>query len=100
MSEDNQPVEKKYSPEEIKKMRENTIKYYKDQIEVLKLQDHFEKLSASIAESQAKTMMYNIKMATMAMGPKLDEKDKEEEEGKKREIAVPQEKGPEPIITP
>ncbi len=100
MSEENQPVEKKYSPEELKKMRDNTMQYYKEQIQVLKLQDEFEKLHASIVESQAKTMMYNIKMATMAMGPKLDEKDKEEEEVKVRETPLPQEKTPELTITP
>ncbi len=101
MSEENQPVEKTYTPEELKKMRDNTIQYYKDQNQVLKLQDEFERLQANIAESQAKVMMYRIKMATMAMGPKLDEKDREEEEADKgRETPAAQEKAPELTITP
>ena len=60
---------KEYSPEELKAMRDNMVKYYTEQIKVLKLQDEFEKLHAQIAENQAKTMMNNIRMAQMAMGP-------------------------------
>lgn len=70
--------EKQYSPEELKQMRENMIKYYTEQIKVLKLQDEFERLHANIAENQAKTMMNNIRMAQMAMGPKEEKETKEE----------------------
>jgi hypothetical protein len=64
--------EKEYTPEELKAMQENMKKYYTTQIAILKLQDEFERLHANIAESQAKTMMNQIRMAQMAAGPPKD----------------------------
>lgn len=64
-----QEQEKQYTPEELKQMRANTIEYYKNQNQVLKLQVEFEELQARIAEAQSKTMMNRIRMAQMAMGP-------------------------------
>jgi CHASE3 domain sensor protein len=61
--------EKEFTPEQLKEMRANMKNYYKEQIDVLKLQDEFERLHASIAENQAKTMMNQIRMAQMAAGP-------------------------------
>ena len=72
MSETNQTEapEKELTPEEIKERRAKIKEYYKDQIETLKLQDEYERLSANIAENQAKAMMNHIRMVQMAQGPK------------------------------
>jgi CHASE3 domain sensor protein len=78
--------EKEYSPEQLKEMRDNMTKYYTEQIKVLKLQDEFEKLHAQIAENQAKTMMNNIRMAQMAMGPPKETKKGPEGEIKARKL--------------
>lgn len=79
-----QEQEKEYTPEELKQMRANTIEYYKNQNQVLRLQVEFEELQARIAEAQSKTMMHRIRMAQMAMGPpKETPKDNPDTEDKK-----------------
>jgi CHASE3 domain sensor protein len=83
LNEQDAPVEKEYTPEELKQMRERMMKSYKESIEVLKLQDEFEKLTANIAESQAKTMMNQIRMAQMAMGPPKETPDPEGDKKRK-----------------
>lgn len=61
--------EKEYTPGELREMRDRMKRSYRDSIEVLKLQDELERLTANIAESQAKAMMNHIRMAQMAQGP-------------------------------
>lgn len=62
--------EKKYTPEQLKQMRENMKQSYREQIDILDLQLKFEKLNADIAENQARAMMNVLRMAQMKMGPK------------------------------
>jgi CHASE3 domain sensor protein len=86
LNEQDAPVEKEYTPEELKQMRERMMKSYKESIEVLKLQDEFERLTANIAESQAKTMMNQIRMAQMAMGPPKETPASDPENPSKRKL--------------
>lgn len=72
MSEETKPTEtqeKVLTPEELKEKRANVMEFYRQQNEVLTLQDEYERLHASIAESQTKTMMNHIRQAQMAAGP-------------------------------
>ncbi len=47
-----QEVEKEPTPEEVEKMRQNMIEYYKTQITVLEPQAEYEKLMADIEENR------------------------------------------------
>lgn len=76
--------EEQYSPEEIKKMRQNMMSYYKDQIALLKLQSQYEVLLADIEEARAKKLAMQIRQAQMMAGPPEEEFTEEEQEEMQR----------------
>ena len=51
-----QPPVKQYTTEELLQMKKDTIKFYKDQIDVLKIEAQFYDLKASIEESKAREL--------------------------------------------
>lgn len=58
------PVEeKKYSPEEIAKMRKNMIKFYTDELPFLKLEEKYERLLADIEEHKVRKIVAVQKQA-------------------------------------
>jgi hypothetical protein len=71
---ENQPeTEKKLSPEEIKLMRDNMIKYFKDQKAYLTAQVEHEELISRLSKARAERMMYDIRLAQMMAGPSEEE---------------------------
>jgi hypothetical protein len=66
----NQDTQKReMSPEEMEQARQNLIKFYTTQNEVLELQDKFHKMKADIAENDARELMWTIRKAQMLQGP-------------------------------
>lgn len=64
--------ERQMTPEELEQARKNLLKYYKEQNEILTLQDKFQSLKANIAENQAKELMWIIRKGQMLQGPPKD----------------------------
>lgn len=72
--------ERKYTPEEIKKMRDNMIKHYKGEITVLKTQAEYEKLLADIEESKARRYHAMATQAQLFAGTNDEELEQPEEQ--------------------
>jgi hypothetical protein len=73
MNQENQEAEaeaqRDYTPEEIERMRKDTIKFYKDKISVLALQAEHEDLLAKIAEAQLRQVTAIIRRAQLTTAP-------------------------------
>lgn len=71
MNQENQEAEaqRDYTPEEIERMRKDTIKFYKDKISVLSLQAEHEDLLAKIAEAQLRQVTAIIRRAQLTTAP-------------------------------
>jgi len=78
---ENQPEAEKLSPEEIKKMRENMIKFFEDQKAYLTAQTEHEELLSRLSKARAERMMYDIRLAQMMGGPdgEMSEEDSEDD---------------------
>ncbi len=61
-------LDKKYSKEELKKMRDENTAFLQDQIEHLEVQATYSKLKAEIAENTYKERVYKIKFAELELG--------------------------------
>ena len=72
--------ERKYTPEEIKKMRDNMIKHYKGEITVLKSQAEYEKLLAEIEESKSRRYLAMAQQAQLFAGTNDEEPEQPEEQ--------------------
>ena len=57
--------EKEPTAQELKAMRDNLAKYYKEQNEVLKVQSEYEKHQADIAENRARQYLNQIRLSQM-----------------------------------
>jgi len=80
-----QPEEKKLTPEELKKRRDEISKHYKDQISVLTLQLDYENLLANIEQARAKRLEMIIRQAQMQAPPEAEPQEEPEEDGPKKE---------------
>jgi hypothetical protein len=69
--------EKQYTPQEIKKMREQMNNYYKEENKHLKLLSEYENLQADIEEARVRRYIAIYKMSQLQMPP---EEEMEEEE--------------------
>jgi hypothetical protein len=70
MNQENQEaVERDYTPQEIETMRKDTVKFYKDKISVLTLQSDHEELLAKIAEAQLRQVSAIIRRAQLTAAP-------------------------------
>ena len=70
MNQENQEaVERDYTPQEIEAMRKDTVKFYKDKISVLSLQAEHEDLLAKIAEAQLRQVTAIIRRAQLTTAP-------------------------------
>jgi hypothetical protein len=80
MSEKTNPKEIQFTPEELVKMRENTISYYKDQAEVLSVQCIVEELKARIKKAQYETLESTLKYMQLneAIQEESEETDKKD----------------------
>jgi ABC-type taurine transport system substrate-binding protein len=78
--EENPEVEKEFTNEELEKMREDTIAYYKDKISVLSVQAEHEELLARIAEAQLKQVAAIIRRAQLTAPPEEEINDLKEKE--------------------
>jgi hypothetical protein len=80
MSEKTNPKEIQFTPEELVKMRENTISYYKDQAEVLSVQCIVEELKARIKKAQHETLESTLKYMQLneAIQEESEETDKKD----------------------
>jgi hypothetical protein len=67
--------------EQIAELRKNTLHFYKDRIQFLKVQLEFEKLSADLEEEKLRGLMAQLKMAHITAPPQ----EEEEEESQKPE---------------
>jgi|688.fasta_scaffold1262954_1 hypothetical protein len=67
--------------EQIAELRKNTLHFYKDRIQFLKVQLEFEKLSADIEEEKLRGLMAQLKMAHITAPPQ----EEQEEESQKPE---------------
>ena len=66
--------EKEPTPQELKAMRDNLIKYYKEQNEVLILQDSYENYQANIAQNRVRALDMRMRLAHM-LTPEADKGD-------------------------
>ena len=70
MNQENQEaVERDYTPQEIEAMRKDTVKFYKDKISVLSLQAEHEELLAKISEAQLRQVTAIIRRAQLTTAP-------------------------------
>jgi hypothetical protein len=70
MNQENQEaVERDYTPQEIETMRKDTVKFYKDKISVLSLQAEHEELLAKISEAQLRQVTAIIRRAQLTAAP-------------------------------
>jgi hypothetical protein len=70
MNQENQEaVERDYTPQEIEAMRKDTVKFYKDKISVLSLQAEHEELLAKISEAQLRQVTAIIRRAQLTAAP-------------------------------
>lgn len=83
MSEKTNPKEIQFTPEELVKMRENTISYYKDQAEVLNMQCVVEELKARIKKAQYETLESTLKL--MQLNEAIQEESEEESDTDKKD---------------
>ncbi len=73
--------EREFTPQELEKMRKETIAYYKNKISVLQVQAEHEELLARIAEAQLKQVAAVIRRAQLTAPPEEElETMKEQEE--------------------
>ena len=90
---------KQPTPEELKAMRDRMIKYYKDQIPVLKVQAEYEKLLADIDEDRTRRMTMLIRMAQMQAGPPQEDEEESSPESNLEEAPKQPAKGPRKLKT-
>jgi hypothetical protein len=64
--------------EQIAELRKNTLHFYKDRIQFLKVQLEFEKLSADIEEEKLRGLMAQLKMAHITSPPEQQEEEESE----------------------
>ena len=69
---------KEMTPEEVQEMKENMLKFYKEQIPFLETQSTYEKHLADIAENRARRVMMDIKLSQLLSPPQDKEVKKEE----------------------
>lgn len=77
-------VNKELTSEETAKLREETITFYTQSNEVLKLQAEYEELTARIAQAKLQRMVAIIQMSQLTNPPKKEEE--EEEKPKDRHL--------------
>jgi 5'-deoxynucleotidase YfbR-like HD superfamily hydrolase len=70
-------VQEKLTPEQLEANRKKAIKYYKDQIEVIKQQEEYERLLAEIETHRARRTEMVIRQAQMLNPPESPETDGE-----------------------
>ena len=58
------PLERKYTPEEIKEMEENTRKHCEEKLPTMRLQAEYEETLARIAEARFKQYHYQTQLVT------------------------------------
>lgn len=65
------------TPEELMKRRIQTTEFFKNQIELLKLQSEYQKLKADIEESALREISCIIKRTHLTMGPQEEKETSE-----------------------
>ena len=78
MSTENQ--QEQITPVELMKRRIQTTEFFKNQIEILKLQAEYQKLKADIEESALREISCIIKRTHLTMGPKEEQENQEAEQ--------------------
>ena len=71
--------ERKLTPEELAKRKEDLTRFYTDQIGFLKIQVEYEDLLTRIEESRTRRGMAIIRMAEMMSGPEPETEPKKDE---------------------
>lgn len=70
--------EKEYTPAEMAAMKKATVEFYKERINVLKLQKEYETLLADIEEAKLRGLLAFMKVAHLKAGPESEEETNEE----------------------
>ena len=85
MSEETNQVEREFTEQEIRQMREKTLAYYKSQEKVLAAQCTVEEYKARIKKAQFEAFDYSMRMMQINQAMKEDEEEAEAGEEKNNE---------------